>query len=156
MDNNEQPSAYDNGARPLPWVADVNELIVVDVYGNVVADCDVETFVAERAANAELIALACNNYHKLVEALKRQVDVSAVACNLNETHCQIRADVWLEMCRASRRPRRLSAKPKRARNRHRCADQRMRLDDALGLVSNDRAGEFETVNQGEWGSCHAP
>lgn len=87
---------------PLPWVADVNDVVVVDAYGNVVADCDVETFRVERVPNAELIALACNSHHKLVEALKRLVDVSAVACILNETHCQIRADVWSELCRASR------------------------------------------------------
>jgi len=67
---------------PLPWEAEAPSLVVLDAYGNVVADCEVETFECERMANAELIALACNNHDKPVGALRRLADVSAVLCNL--------------------------------------------------------------------------
>ena len=40
---------------PLPWEAEAPSLVVLDAYGNVVADCEVETFECERMANAELI-----------------------------------------------------------------------------------------------------
>ena len=46
---------------PLPWGAKAPSLVVLDAYGNVVTDCDVETFESERMANAELIDLSCKN-----------------------------------------------------------------------------------------------
>jgi hypothetical protein len=82
---------------PLPWEAEAPSLVVLDAYGNVVADCEVETFECERMANAELIALACNNHDKLVGALRRLADVAAVLCNLRAYPSAIRQDVWGEV-----------------------------------------------------------
>jgi hypothetical protein len=87
---------------PLPWEADAKNLMVVDAYGNVVADCEVETFEVERAANAELIAAACNSHHNLLEALKRLTEVSIVVWKLNQAHSKARPEVWEELQRASR------------------------------------------------------
>ena len=82
---------------PLPWEAEAPSLVVLDAYGNVVADCEVETFECERMANAELIGVACNNHYKLVGALKRLADVCAVLCNLRTYPAAIRQDVWVEV-----------------------------------------------------------
>ena len=82
---------------PLPWEAEAPSLVVLDAYGNVVADCEVETFECERMANAELIALACNNHDKLMGALRRLADVSSVLCNLRAYPSGIRQDVWGEV-----------------------------------------------------------
>ena len=82
---------------PLPWEAEAPSLVVLDPYGNVVADCEVETFECERMANAELIAMACNNHYKLFGALRRLADVSAVLCNLRSYPASIGQDVWVEV-----------------------------------------------------------
>ena len=82
---------------PLPWESEVPSLVLLDPFGNVVADCDVETFECERMANAELISIACNSHHKLVAALSRLADASAVFCNLKKSNLSIRQDVWEEM-----------------------------------------------------------
>jgi hypothetical protein len=37
---------------PLPWEAEAPSLVVLDAYGNVVADCEVETFECERMGAA--------------------------------------------------------------------------------------------------------
>jgi hypothetical protein len=68
----------------LPWEADAENLCVVDAYGNVVADCETETFDLEKCANARLIAEACSNYHAVYQALVRLLEVSFVihkTCN---------------------------------------------------------------------------
>jgi len=82
---------------PLPWESKASSMLVVDPYDNVVADCQTETFESERFANAEMIALACNNHYRLVEALSRLSEVAAVTCNLGRSNFAIRADVWNEM-----------------------------------------------------------
>lgn len=86
---------------PLPWEAEPPSLVLLDPYGNVVADCEVETFGTERIPNAELIALACNNHQRLVDALRRLVDICSVFCNLKQASAAIRVDVWGEMCAAN-------------------------------------------------------
>lgn len=91
----------DKKHSPLPWEAKSPSLLIVDPYDNVVADCEAETFECERMPNAELIAFACNNHYRLVEALTRLSDVSVVLCNLGKSNFALRADVWTEMYTAT-------------------------------------------------------
>jgi predicted butyrate kinase (DUF1464 family) len=91
-----------NRHSPSPWCADLENLVVVDVYGNVVADCEVETFEVERASNAEFIAVACNNHYKMTEALKRLVEISAIAYNLKQSGNTNQAEIWAEIFAATK------------------------------------------------------
>lgn len=96
---------YERPHSPLPWEAEPPSLVLLDPYGNVTADCDVETFESERASNAELIALACNNHYTLVDALSRLTDISSVFCNLRNEKMSIRDDVWLALDAAANNAR---------------------------------------------------
>ena len=90
----------DRPHSPLPWEANPESLVLLDPFGNVTADCDVETFESERPANAALIAVACNHHHALAGSLSRLVDISSVLCNLKHSKASIREDVWAALAAA--------------------------------------------------------
>jgi hypothetical protein len=48
---------------PIPWHSHTLSLVLLDSFGNVVANCDVENFECERLLSAELFSLASNNYY---------------------------------------------------------------------------------------------